>query len=79
MQLRDLVKRVEDMTDEELREHVRTLRHSRTVLRASHKKHKAKPAKQAAKKKENKLDNMLMDLTPEQRLALIAKLEGGGS
>lgn len=77
MQLKDLVKRVEDMTDEELREHVRALRHSRTVTRAAHKKHKEKPAKQAHKVKENKLDKLIADMSPDQVKQLLLQLGEG--
>lgn len=74
-QLQDLIKKVEDMSEEELREHVRKLRHSRTVVRAAHKKHKAKPAKKAAKKKESLLDKDISKMSLDEKRQLLLLLE----
>lgn len=73
-QLLDLVKPLDQCTDEELQERLRTIRHSRTVIRPAAQKHKEKPAKQAAKKQVSKVDALLKKMSPEQLQQLLLNL-----
>ena len=80
MQLFDLVKPITDMTDEELLEHLRKIRHNRTVVRPAARKHaersETKAVRKATKKRADGLDAVLGKLTEEERNALIKQLEG---
>ncbi len=81
MQLSDLVKPIDQMTDEELRERLRDIRHNRTVIRPASKKIKVKAAKKKEKvvvsKAAKKVDNILSGLTPEQIKQLLLDLGEG--
>jgi len=77
VQLKDLVRPIDQMTDDELRERLREIRHRRTVVRPAHQKKKAAPAKKAAKAKVSKVDAMLKSMTPEQIQQLLKDLGEG--
>ena len=77
MQLHDLIKPLDQLTDDELRERLREIRHSRTVVRAAAQKHKEKPAKEKAKKASSKVDTLLKQMTPEQIQQLLLDLGEG--
>lgn len=81
--LNDLVnitghKSISDMTDEELREHLRSTRRSRRETKASDTKMSEKPtaAPKPKKVKEVNLSSLLDGMSKEQ-MALMAKLLGG--
>ncbi len=74
MQLLNLVKPLDQMTDEELRERLQTIRHNRSVIRPAAQKHKEKPQKDAAKKQASKVDTLLKNLSPEQIKQLLLDL-----
>lgn len=76
MQIHDLVKPLDQMTDQELLERVRQLRHNRETLRPASRKIAERAVKKTTKAKVNKVEGLLDNLTEEQRLALIAKLGG---
>ena len=77
MQLKDLVKNIADMTDEELHEHVRSIRHNKYVARPAASKRRADERKKTTTKPVGrKIDKILDSLSPEARAALIKELEG---
>lgn len=76
MRLDDIAPSMEKMTDEELREHLRQIRHRRSVVRPAAKKIATKAAKKKTQKKMKKVEGLLDALTDEQKLALLKQLEG---
>lgn len=76
MQIHDLVKPIDQMTDDELLERVRQLRHNRETLRPAARKIVERAVKKTVKAKVSKVAGLLDNLTEEQRLELIAKLGG---
>jgi len=74
MQLSDLVKPIDQMTDDELKESLRALRHRRTTERPAAAKHKAKAEKKEAAPKMTKVKNLLAGLSPEEMAALLKQL-----
>lgn len=76
MQLKDLIKPVEDMTDDELRARLQELRHKREVVRPAAKKHADKAVKKEASKSVKGLSGMLSNMTEEQKAQLIKALGG---
>jgi len=76
MQLSDLVKPIDQMTDDELKESLRALRHRRTIERPAAAKHKAKAEKKEAAPKMAKVKNLLNGLSQEEMKTLLKQLEG---
>ncbi len=76
MQLTDLVKPIEDCTDEELLERLRKIRHNRNTVRPAAKTHAKKEAKRGQQGRMNKVEKLLEGLTEEQRKQLILELGG---
>lgn len=74
MQLSDLVKPLDQMSDDELRESLKTLRHRRSVERPALAKHKAKAEKKEAAPKMTKVKNLLAGLSPEDMANLLKQL-----
>lgn len=75
MQLKDIVKKIEDMTDEELHAHLLLIRRRRTTDRPVA---KAKAAKVETKKSRGRLtaiDKILATLSPEDQAELLQSLE----
>jgi hypothetical protein len=77
MQMQDLIKPLDQLTDEELQERIREIRHSRTVTRPAAQKHKEKAVKVKAKKETSKVDALLKNLSPEQIQQLLLGLGEG--
>lgn len=77
MQLHDLVKPLDKMSDDELLEHLRSIKHRRTVERPAHKAHVERAEKKVTRGKVKKVTNMLEGLSEDDRLALIKQLESG--
>lgn len=77
MQLKDLVKPISDMTDEELQERLRVIRHNRTTARPAAKAHAKRAVKKGAQTRINKVDKMLEGLSREQILQLLGEMENG--
>ena len=75
MQLQDLIKPIEEQTEEELRERLRELRHSRTVIRPGAKRHAKKAAGKGRVTRTTKAANIFAGLSPDQLAELIASLE----
>lgn len=76
MQLLDLIKPLDQFTDDELRERLRVIRNNRTVTRPAAKAHAKKAAKKTSRAKVSKNEKLIEGLTEEQKLALIAQLQG---
>jgi hypothetical protein len=73
MQLTDLVKPLEDFTDEELIERLRTIRNNRNTIRPAAQKHAKKKEKKGSQGRVSKVESLLEGLTPAQ----IKELLGG--
>lgn len=76
MQLTDLIKPMDQMTDEELMERLRQIRHNRTTARPAAKAHAKRAAKKGAQGRMSKVESLLDGLTDEQRAELIRELGG---
>lgn len=76
MQIRDLVKTIDTMTEAELLEHVRAMRHRREVIRPARQAKIDKAAKKETKTKVNKTLAAVEQLSEEERLKLITMLGG---
>ena len=78
MQLKDITKTVDQMTQEELLERLREIRHNQTVARPAAKRRVANTEKKASRKKTAKVEDLLSGLTPEELATLLTQLEQGG-
>lgn len=78
MQLQDLFKRMEDMTDEELQERLRQVRHNRKTVRPAAKAHAKRSANKETRADVSKAEQMIkkLGLTPEQILELLGGSNG---
>ena len=76
MQLHDLIKPLDQMTDDELREHLRTIRHNRTKAKPATANRVKREAKKGQQGRINKVEDLLGGLSEEDKLALIAQLKG---
>lgn len=74
MKLDGLVKTVDEMSDEELLERLRTIRHSRDIVRPAQRQRAEKVEKKASRAKVSAVDKLLEKLSPGEREALIAQL-----
>ena len=77
MQLFDLVKPLDKMSDEELMEHVRAMRHRRDSRRPVAVKKAARTEKKASQKKVSGVEKLLAGLSEAERNALIESLSQG--
>ena len=77
MQLLDLVKPIEQCTDEELLERLRTIRHNRKTVRPAAKAHAKRAAKKGAQTRMTAVEKLLASMSEEDRQALIAELGEG--
>lgn len=75
MQLADLVKPIDQMSDEELLERIRTIRHNRETFRAAVRKREERTEVRASRKKISGLDKLMANLSNEERDALVKQLE----
>lgn len=78
MQLQDLAKPVDQMTDDELMAHLRRIRENRMTERPAAKARAARGAKKESRAKVSKVDKMVNGMSEADRLALIELLKGGG-
>lgn len=74
MKFKDLIKPIEEQTDEELRERLLQIRHNREVARPVAKRKAAKSAAKQSQKKLTSAEKLLAGLTDEEKEALIRKL-----
>ena len=77
MQLKDLIKDISRMTDAELQEHVRGMRHNKYVARPAAAKRRSDERKKVVRKTTSAIDKMVGTLTPAQREELIRQLTQG--
>lgn len=71
MQLTDLIKPIEDCTDEELMERLRVIRNNRNIIRPAGAARTKRTVKKKSNVKLNKLDALLSQLSAEEILALL--------
>ena len=76
MQLTDLVKPISAMSDEELLDRVRELRHRRDVVRPAKQKHVERAASKGKVSRINKAADLFSGMSEADREALIKALEG---
>jgi uncharacterized tellurite resistance protein B-like protein len=76
MQLQDLVKPIDEMTDEELRARLREIRHKREIVRPAAKKHIERAKKKGAVTRINKAAELFAGMSEEEKAELIKALEG---
>lgn len=76
MQLKDLVKPISTMTDEELMERLREIRHRRSVERPAARARVERAEKRQTNRKLGALDKMLAGLSDAERQQLLSQLEG---
>lgn len=83
MQLKDLIKTLDDLSEEELIERLREIRHRRSVERPASKAIVERHEKKQSRGRMSALDKLINSLSEEDRARLLADLEGstgnGGS
>lgn len=77
MQLKDITKPISECTDEELQERLRNIRHTRTVVRPAAARHVERAEVRTSRKKVSAIEKLLDKMSPEERAAFMAQLEGG--
>jgi len=77
MQLLDLIKPLESMSEEELREHLRTIRNNRTLLRPAAKAHAKKAAKKGSQGRVTKVEHLVGAMTEAEKAELLKQLGVG--
>lgn len=75
MKIGDLVKTVSTMTEEELLEHLRQIRHNREIVRPAAKRHVEKAEAKASRGKIASVEKMLAGLSDVEREELLKQLE----
>lgn len=80
MKLKDLVKPLDEMSDEELHERLRNIKHNRSVERPAVKKRaadeKVKEEGRARRVAKSKVDKIVDKMSDDQRADLIKQLQG---
>lgn len=74
MQLVDIVKPIEDQTDEELLERLRVIRNNRNTIRPAAKSHAKRAAKKGQLGRMSAVEKLLSGMSPEERAAIMAEL-----
>lgn len=77
MDLSKPVKTIEQMSDEELLERLKELRHRREVVKPAAAAHRQKAAKKGMQTRITGVEKLLAGMSEEDRAALIASLEAG--
>lgn len=73
MQLQDLVKPIDQMSDDELMERLRQIRHNRTTSKPAAKAHAKRAAKKGAQTRINKVEDLLKGMSREELIALLGE------
>ena len=76
MQIEDLVKPIDQLSDEELMERLRTVRHNRTTVRPAAASRAKRSAKKGAQTRVSKVESLLDGLTEAQKQQLLLELGG---
>ena len=74
MQTKNIVKRLDEMTDDELLDKLRTVRSNREVVRAASKKRIERADTKEARKVSKKMSTLFGSLSDEERQKLIEQL-----
>ena len=77
MQLKDLFKPIEQLTDDELKDRLREIRHNRTVERPAAKAHAKRAESKGRVTRINKAQSLLSGLSAEELKQLLLEMEGG--
>lgn len=77
VQIQDLVKTIDTMSDDELLQRVREMRHRREILRPAAKARTERVEKKASRTRMKKTTDLLDDLSEADRLKLIEMLTAG--
>ena len=77
MQLKDLVKPLSQMTDDELIERVRLSKQNRTIVRPAHRAHVERAQVKTKRAATKKVTDLFEGMSPEDRATLIKQLEEG--
>lgn len=75
MKLADLTKNISNMSEDELREHVRNIRHTKIVAKPAKAKHVADAVKKTTRQKVSKVDKLVNGMSDADKAALLAMLE----
>jgi len=75
MQLKDLVKPLDQMSNDELMERLRTVRHSRETIRPAARKHVERAEIKATRVKMGAMDKMLEGMSDSEREELLNQLK----
>lgn len=75
MQLKDLVKPINEQTDDELMARLREIRHNREVIRPAARKRVERTEAKASRGKVSAIEKLLAGLSPQEQADLLAKLE----
>ncbi len=78
MQLKDLVKPIEEQTDEELLARIREIRHNRETLRPARRKHEERVEKKASRARVGSMEDLIGKLSDSEREELMKKLTEQG-
>ena len=76
MQLKDLVRPLDSLSDEELLTRLREVRHRRETIRPAAKKHVERVEAKAARSRTSAVDKMLESMSEAEREELMNKLQG---
>lgn len=79
MQLKDLFKPIEELSDEELKDRLREIRHNRTVERPAAKAHAKRTENKGRVTKVNKAQSLLSGLSAEDIKQLLLEMEGNSN
>ena len=74
MQLKDITKTLDQMTDEELLERLRVTRQNRTVVRPAYRDHVERAERKVSSARVKKTSSLLDNLTDAERAELIRQL-----
>lgn len=74
MQLENLVKPIDQLSDEELLERLRTIRSNRTSVRPAAKAHAKRAGRKGLQTRVSKVENLIAGLSPEQMQQLLLEL-----
>jgi len=77
MQLLDLVKPLEQLTDDELREKLRGIRHNRNFVKPAAQAHKKKAVKKGSQARVNKVEDLFSGMSAAEKQALLIQLQQG--
>lgn len=77
MQLKDLFKPIEELSNDELREKLREIRHNRTVERPAAKARTKRAESKGKVTRFNKLESLLAGMSPEEIKQLFKEVDNG--